>query len=171
MARRHRPAQMKPHVQIATMKMLGAFFYLMGLGCGVTALSLTFLLWQGQPVGLPCPVTSRDGILRVDDGFGGARAYLINGGDSFLIATGGRHPSGPVGMTILSGLPSGALLHVEFCGSHTVRLISNGHEVFELTQKRAEDNVRSGMKSTGRFALISFAAALFGWLLARRARD
>jgi hypothetical protein len=98
-----------------------------------------FPLCMEHPVGLPCHVTSRDGTLHIDNGFV-TQEYLVDGIDSFLLATGGRHPSGPIGISLLKELPPGSTLHAEFCGSRPVRLISNEHKVYELIQKRAEEN-------------------------------
>ena len=134
----------------------------------VTSLLMLFNLWVHKPVGLPCQIISRDGTLRLDHGFV-TNAYLVNDNDSFLLSAGGRHPHGPVVMSLLNGLPSGSHLHVEFCDSMTVRLVSNGYEVFKLTQKRAEENVSRGMGTFGTVAMISFFAAILGWLLGRQA--
>jgi hypothetical protein len=150
------------------MKILGVTFYLFGIFAGLTALAITFPLWMEHPVGLPCHVTSRDGTLHINDGYV-TREYLVNGRDSFLLATGGRHPLGPVGMTILKGLPSGSTLHVEFCGSRPVRLISNGYKVYELTQERAEENRVGGIEQTGWFAIFMSLVAILGRWLVRRA--
>lgn len=150
------------------MKLLGVMLSLFGIFSGLTALAITFPLWMEKPVGLPCHVISRDGILHTDDGFI-TQEYLVNGRDSFLLATDGRHPHGPVGMAMLKGLPSGSTLHVEFCGTQTVRLISNGFEAYKLTQERAEQNRVAGMVQTARFAIFMFLAAIFGRWLARRA--
>jgi hypothetical protein len=74
-------------------------------------------------------------------------------------------------MTILDGLPPESSVHVEICGGQAVRLSSNGNEVYELTQERADADRVSGIEGMGRFAIVSFAAAMLGYLLARRASD
>lgn len=151
------------------MRLLGIFLCLVGILGGVTALSLTIGLWQEKPVGLPCHEVSRDGTLYVHDGFGGVRAFLVNGGDSFLLAAEGAHTHGPLPVEILQGLTSGSPLHVEFCGPRPVRLTSNGGEVYKLTQERAEENIAHGVISTARFAAFCFVAAILGFLMRRRA--
>ncbi|CAN7762357.1 hypothetical protein LJR034_007267 [Caballeronia sp. LjRoot34] len=149
------------------MKILGVFLGLFGALVGVAAMSILIGFWLENPVGLPCNVVSHDGILHIDGGFG-TKAYLVNGSDAFLLAAGGSHPHGVVPMTLLKGLPSGSPMHVEFCGSQPVRLLSNGYEVFKLIQKQAEQNIAGGMATMGRVAVASFFAAILGILLIRR---
>ena len=157
------------HKEVAAMKVWGLLFFLLGLGGAVTAISLTFLLWQDKPVGLPCDVTGREGTLYTRDGFGGIREFLVNGGDSFLLAARGAHTDGPVPVETLKGVTSGSVLHVEFCGSQAVRLVSNGSEVYILTQEHAKENIARGMKSTARFAAVCFAAAIVSFFMLRLA--
>jgi len=71
-------------------------------------------------------------------------------------------------MTILDGLPPESPVHAEFCGGQAVRLSSNGNEVYELTQERADADRVGGMIGMGRFAIVSFAVAMLGYLLVRR---
>ncbi|CAE6754747.1 hypothetical protein R69927_07349 [Paraburkholderia domus] len=151
------------------MKILGTILYLFGILGGVTALSITIGLWQEKPVGLPCHVVGRDGTLYVREGFGGVRTFLVNEGNSFLLAAQGAHTHGPLPVEILQGLSSGSVLHVEFCGPQPVRLTSNGGEVYKLTQERAEENVTHGVISTARVTAFCFVIAILGFLMGRRA--
>jgi hypothetical protein len=151
------------------MKILGAFVYLIGLGGGLTALSLTFFLWLGKPVGLPCHTESHNGVMDYNYVFGSIA--FRSDGDSVLLAGGAGHTRGPFPMTMFDGLPSGSPMDLERCGGDIVRLRAGGRDVFELTQKRAEDNRKSGMQQTGRFAIFAFLAAILGRWFARRASD
>jgi hypothetical protein len=162
---------MKPPVRIATMKPFGISLGLFGMVLGTAALWNAYDLWLTDPVGLPCQVVSHDGTLDIDDGFAGRKIFLINGGNSLLLAgAGGRVPYGPVPMTLLNGLPSRSPVHVEFCGQQTVRLSADGYKkVYELTQKRAEADRIGGMTHMGGFAIFAYAAAMLGYWLVRRA--
>lgn len=153
------------------MKILGACFYLMGIGVAVTALSLTFLLWLGKPVGLPCHTASQDGTLDFEYVFGTKTLSFHSDGDSLRLAGGTGHNHGPFPMTMFDGLPPGSPMHLERCGGGIVRLRAGGREVYELTQKNAEDNREAGMQQTGRFAIYATLIAILGLGLARRASD
>ena len=119
-------------------------------------------------MGLPCEVTSRDGILQIDGGQS-PKAILVNGADSFVLSTGGRHPRGPISLDLLkeSSAP-GASLHIEFCGASFVRMVSDGREVFKLTQGGVESNVRMGMQKTGFLAVLGLLVGISGRCIARR---
>jgi hypothetical protein len=152
------------------MKILGVMLYLLGICSGLVALSITYLLWLHNPVGLPCRSVSYDGTLNIEYGFGGKKASFLNGGSSLLLAGGTGHHHGPFPITMFDGLPSGSPMHLEFCGHSIVRLNSDGHEV-KLTQKNAEDNRMRGIRQTGAFGIFALLAAILGRWLARRAPD
>ncbi|WP_321790031.1 MULTISPECIES: hypothetical protein [Paraburkholderia] len=154
----------------AVVKIIGTLLYLFGALGGAAALGLCLMLWVEKPIGLPCHATNYDGILRIEN-WPGTSEYLVTGGHDVFLASTRLHAAGPVGMAILKGLPSGSHLHVEFCGSQFVRLTSEGHEIFMLTQQGVEENVAHGIASTVRFTVFCFIAAILGYLVARRASD